>query len=145
LLTSVDLTVAGVGQHLHRFLVVEDAGEIVACAGLEIYGRYALLRSVAVDPSYRNRGLGASLVTRQVDRARSEGVRQVYLLTTTAEAFFRRLGFDTVPREDVDPTVRQSTEFGDAACATAPAMVLPLASGTQTPGPFHRATLKAGA
>ncbi len=56
LLMSVDLTVAGVGEHVDHFLVVEDARKIVACAGLETYGFHALLRSVAVHPHYRTEG-----------------------------------------------------------------------------------------
>lgn len=103
LLTSVDLTVAGVGEHVDHFLVVEDGGKIVACAGLETYGFHALLRSVAVHPHYRNRGLATLLVTRLVDQTRQDRLHAVYLLTTSAEAYFRRLGFETIPREDVDP------------------------------------------
>jgi amino-acid N-acetyltransferase len=126
LLSLVDLTVAGVDQHLEHFLVVEDGGKIVACAGLETYGSHAFLRSVAVHPHYRKRGLATSLVTRLVDQARQDRLRAVYLLTTSAEAYFRRLGFATIPREDVDPRVKQSAEFGEGVCATARAMVLPL-------------------
>jgi len=128
LLTSLELTVAGVGQHLEHFLVVEDAGKIVGCAGLETYGFHAFLRSVAVRPEYRERGLATSLVTRLIDQARQERLYAVYLLTTAAEAYFRRLGFETIPREAVDPSVKQSAEFGEGVCATARAMVLPLAA-----------------
>ena len=128
LLTSVGLTVAGVGQQMDRFLVVEDGGQIVACAGLETYGSLALLRSVAVRPHYRNRGVAALLVTRLVEQARQDRLDTVYLLTTTAEAYFRRFGFDTILREDVDPSVQQSAEFGEGVCVTARAMILPLAA-----------------
>lgn len=75
----------------------------MACAGLETYGFHALLRSVAVHPHYRNRGLATLLVTRLVDQTRQDRLHAVYLLTTSAEAYFRRLGFETIPREDVDP------------------------------------------
>ncbi len=126
LLTSLDLTVLGVSQHLKNFLVLEDAAKIVACAGLETYGFHAPLRSVAVHPHYRNRGSATLLVTRLVDQARQDGLHAVYLLTTTAEAYFRRFGFDTIVREDVHPSVVQSVEFGEGVCATARAMILPL-------------------
>lgn len=131
LLTLVGLTIAGVGQQLDRFLVVEDAGQIVACAGLETYGSHTLLRSVAVHPDHRNRGLAALLVTRLVEQAGQDRLDAVYLLTTTAEAYFRRFGFDTILREDVDPSVQQSAEFGEGVCATARAMILPLAAATK--------------
>lgn len=132
LLKSFDLTAAGVEEHVHEFLVAEDTGEIVASSGLEVYGSGALLRSVAVHPDYRNRGLAKGLVTQLLDRARRAGVRDVYLLTTTAEAYFRRMGFATVARTDVDDAVRQSAEFGDSLCAGAVAMRLrlPGTSGT---------------
>jgi amino-acid N-acetyltransferase len=142
LLTSVDLTVAGVSEHLLRFLVAEDAGEIVACAGLEIYGPHALLRSVAVHPRNRNKGLGTFLVTRLVDQARRDGVRFVYLLTTTAEEYFRRLGFGPIGREDVDPALRQSAEFDERVCATARAMVLSIETGLRAPAGSHQTTPK---
>src|SRR5712692_7011210 len=78
LLTSLELTVAGVGQHLEHFLVVEDGGKIVGRAGLETYGFHAFLRSVAVRPQYRERGLATSLVTRLIKRARRDCTRSTY-------------------------------------------------------------------
>lgn len=129
LLASLDLTAAGVGEHLHQFLVAEVTGGVVASAGLEVYGAAALLRSVAVDTSHRGRGLARSLITRLLDQARRSGVRDVYLLTTTAEGYFGRLGFGAIPREAVDPSVQHSAEFGDRLCATARAMRLRLADG----------------
>lgn len=129
LLKSLDLTAAGVREHLHQFLVAVDAGGVVASAGLEVYGASALLRSVAVNPGHRRRGLAKSLVTQLLDQARRSGVREVYLLTTTAEGYFGRLGFGAIPREAVDPAVQHSAEFGDRLCATARAMRLKLADG----------------
>ncbi len=126
LLRSFNLATAGVSQHLPGFLVLEDAGLIVASAGLERYGTAALLRSVAVREGYRNRGLAKTLVGRLLNSARSDGVREVYLLTTTAQHYFQRLRFETVPREAVDPAVTNSAEFGDRCCATAVAMRLVL-------------------
>ncbi len=126
LLRSFNLATAGVSQHLPGFLVLEDAGLIVASAGLERYGTAALLRSVAVREGYRNRGLAKTLVGRLLNSARSDGVREVYLLTTTAQHYFQRLRFETVPREAVDPAVTNSAEFGDSCCATAVAMRLVL-------------------
>src|SRR5437879_8565216 len=64
LLGSFNLAIAGVAQHLPGFLVLEDAGRIVASAGLELYGSAALLRSVAVAEAFRNRGLGDRKSTR---------------------------------------------------------------------------------
>ncbi len=122
LLASFQLPSAGVSDHLHQFLVAEDTGEIVASAGVEIYGSCALLRSVAVRHDYQKQGLGRQLVRRLLDRAHQNGVRHVYLLTTTASAYFQRLGFAPIPKDAVAIVVQASLEFQGACCESATAM-----------------------
>jgi amino-acid N-acetyltransferase len=56
--------------------------------------------------------------------ARSHHVKQVYLLTETAEGFFSRLGFEPVDRATVDSAVQQSVEFTTACPSSAVAMML---------------------
>lgn len=124
LLRDADLTTAGVGEQLSGFLVGEVAGEVIAAAGLEIYGPSTLLRSVAVRPDYRQRGLASLLVRQLLDRAHQVGAHAVYLLTTNAEGYFSRFGFTPIDRGAVDPPVTRSAEFGDACCATAQTMRL---------------------
>lgn len=131
LLRSLELVTTGVADHVDGFLVVEDDGQVVATAGLEMYGFGGLLRSVGVRPEYRNRGLATTLTRQLLDRALHDGIRRVYLLTTGAAGYFQRLGFKAVSRDAVDPAVQQSAEFGDAACATAQAMWLALAGDSQ--------------
>ncbi|MEW5867584.1 MAG: GNAT family N-acetyltransferase, partial [Bacillota bacterium] len=48
----------------------------------------------------------------------------VYLLTTTAEAYFRTFGFEAVPRDEVCPEVRESSEFRGACPQSAVVMRL---------------------
>ncbi len=122
LLQGAGLTIAGVREHLDGFEVAEEGGRIVATAGLEVYGSAALLRSVAVNGSYRRRGIARELVRRRLDHAAADGVGEVYLLTTTAADYFRRLGFEAIGRNDVAEAVRVSAEFADARCETAQAM-----------------------
>lgn len=124
LLQAAGLTAAGVAEHIAEFQVAEAGGQIVGTAGLELYGRAALLRSVAVDPAYRGRAVGRALVARVLDRARAQGVDVVFLLTTTAAGYFRRFGFIPVARDVVPAEVQASPEFGDECCATAETMVL---------------------
>lgn len=131
LLRSVQLTTSGVADHVREFLVGEDGGTLVATGGLELYGDAALLRSVAVLPPYRDAGEGRRVIAHLLARAREAGVHDVYLLTTTAAGYFGRLGFAPLDREAVRAEVRQSAEFGDAACATAQAMWLALAGDSQ--------------
>lgn len=126
LLSDVDLTTAGVAEHLDGFIVAEDDPAIVGCAGLETYGVGGLLRSVAVRPGYRSTAIGRQLVERALDHARESGVQEVYLLTNTAAAYFKRIGFEPIERTQVDPAVQQSQEFSTESCDSATAMRLTL-------------------
>ncbi len=94
-----------------RFFIFETAGEVVALVGLERHTPHALLRSLFVKPSHRDRGLATQLVTHIRELARDEGHVQLYLLTTTAPDFFRQLGFHTVSRSQTPSAIRQSREF----------------------------------
>ena len=51
--------------------------------------------------------------------ARARDERAVFLLTTTADRFFPRFGFERITREDVPESVRQSIEFESACPASA--------------------------
>ncbi len=130
LLEANRLPRAGLEEYVASTLVVREDGEIVGTAALELYGRSALLRSVAVAAHLRGRGLGQALTAAALGVARRRGVRMVYLLTETAADFFPKFGFHTTDRAAVDPAVLASEEFTSACPASAVVMVLPL-----TPGP----------
>src|ERR1051325_1053911 len=85
LLISNDLPTAGVDEHWKTFIIAVDGDRMVACGGAEAYQFAALIRSVAVHPEYRSRGLGRRIVRQLLDRLASRGLREFYLLTTTAE------------------------------------------------------------
>lgn len=95
----------------HYFVVREDDGRVIAVAGLEIHGQDGLLRSVAVDGDYRGQGLAASLVEAVLGRAARVGLRSVYLLTTTARAYFAKRGFSDCDRDTAPQLIRESWEF----------------------------------
>jgi amino-acid N-acetyltransferase len=126
LLAAADLPLAGVPDDLDRLVVAEAGGRLVGVAGLEVHGRDGVLRSVAVAAERRGDGLGSRLTERVLERARSAGLRRVYLLTTTAEGFFPRHGFRRIERDEASPEVRRSVEFAEACPASAVAMVIEL-------------------
>lgn len=129
LLEGASLPREGVAEHLEGFFVAESQGSeppIVACGGLERYGKSALLRSVAILPEARGEGLGSRVVEALVAFARREGTDSVVLLTTTAAAFFPRFGFRVIARADVPDAVHRSREFQGACPASATAMRLDL-------------------
>ena len=123
LLRASELPTAEVGAWLERFVIAEDEGRVVAVAGLEIHGDDGVLRSVAVAPDLRGGGLGARLTEAVIARAREDGLRSLYLLTTTAADYFPRHGFRRIERSQASPAIRQSVEFREACPASAVAMV----------------------
>jgi len=124
LLTANDLPTAGVDDHWKTFIVARDGERVVACGGSEAYQFAALIRSVAVEPEYRSHGLGRRIVRQLLDRLASRGLREFYLLTTTAEEYFRRRGFKTIDRDEVHPQLLSSREFQDACPESAVCMRL---------------------
>jgi UDP-N-acetylmuramate: L-alanyl-gamma-D-glutamyl-meso-diaminopimelate ligase len=85
---------------------------LVGCVAVENVGDVALLRMLAVAPERRGEGLGYVLVEGATDRARAQGVRQLYLVTDGAQGYFgEKLGFLVVDRKDVDPGIAQTAEY----------------------------------
>lgn len=101
----------------------------MGCAGLEFYGDRGLLRSVAVDANARSSGLGSSLVERIATMAYERGLRELFLLTTTAPRFFEHLGFQAVPRPAVPESIAGSWEFREGCPQTALPMRRALEAG----------------
>jgi amino-acid N-acetyltransferase len=122
LLDRSGLPTAGVADNFSQFLVAEADGRLVGVVGLELYGESALLRSAAVEESWRGSGVGRVLVERALDLARERGIEDVYLLTTTAENYFPKFGFVCVCRDEVAQGIRSSVEFQTACPASATVM-----------------------
>jgi amino-acid N-acetyltransferase len=126
LLTASHLPLDGVREALGCFVVAHEEGRLIGVAGIEecgVRGEHALLRSVAVDPAWRSRGLGRTLVSRAIALAESRGAKALYLLTTTAESYFPTFGFARTARDAVPDDVRATAEFQDACPASATVMV----------------------
>ena len=124
LLAENDLPLDGVDEHWKTFLVARDGDSIVACGGAEAYQFAALIRSVAVKDGHRRNGIGRRIVRQLLDRLASRGLREFYLLTTTAEAYFKKRGFKTIDRDEVHPQLLTSREFQGACPDTAVCMRL---------------------
>ena len=122
LLGRADLPTAGVADAFSHFIVAENEGRLIGAVGLELYGGSALLRSAAVEESWRGSGVGRVLVDRALDLARQHRIEDVYLLTTTAEHYSPKFGFACVSRDAVAEGVRSSVEFQTACPASAVVM-----------------------
>ena len=120
LLRAAGLPVEDLDVSMLDAFVVATEGEVcVGVAGLEIYESYALLRSLAVEPRHRSRGLGAQLVDTVETEAQARGVTALYLLTTTAATFFERVGYTAHDRAAVPPAIAATTEFSSLCPDTA--------------------------
>ena len=133
LLEASQLPLAGVEDHVGTALAAREDGRLVGSAVLEIYGGDALLRSVAVDPGLRGRGLGLRLAEGALALAGERGVSRIFLLTETAADFFPRLGFRQVPRSDLPASLDGSAELRGACPASAIAMVRSLLPSLRNP------------
>jgi len=109
--------------HLHHFFGCGSDLELEGLVGLELYGEVALLRSLAVTAERQGSGLGSKLVEHAEGYARKKGVTSLYLLTTTAEAFFLRRGYARIPREAAPTAIKGTKEFSGICPASSAFMV----------------------
>lgn len=126
LLERHGLPIDGANGMADTLLVARANGKTVGAAGLELYAGGALLRSVVVDASLQGQGLGQRLTEAALALARTHHAPAVFLLTTTADGFFPRFGFERITREDVPASVQASVEFRSACPASAIVMRKPL-------------------
>lgn len=122
-LPASDITTA----KLSHFFACRSDRELFAVVGLEVYGSVALLRSLSVAPSHRSRGVGAALVAHAEAAAGERGVTHLYLLTTTADSFFARLGYNAVPRAAAPHAIRETAEFTSLCPASSTLMMKQIA------------------
>ena len=111
LVESVHLPSEGIAAAIEYFWVARAGEHIVGTVGLEVYDDMALLRSLAVAPACQHTGLGRTLTDTALSYLTTRQFRAVYLLTTTAEAFFARHDFCLVARDVVPANVQQSSQF----------------------------------
>jgi len=124
LLASAGLHGGGMPEHLDGFLVAREDGRLVATVGLENHGTVGILRSVAVVPGCRGRGIAAALVRAAISRSLARGHQALYLLTNTAESYFERFGFQRIERAQVHPAALVSKQFVKKACEQSTVMML---------------------
>ncbi len=83
-------------REIEQFSIVEREGLIIACAALyqiadSDFGELACL---AVNPAYRHGGRGDELLERIEERARAQGLKTLFVLTTRTAHWFRERGFE---------------------------------------------------
>ncbi|WP_163714763.1 arsenic resistance N-acetyltransferase ArsN2 [Mangrovibacterium lignilyticum] len=113
-LPTTDLTEAPV-----QLFGLYRKNQLVAVGGLEMYGKSAILRSLAIQKAFRSNGVGSLLLSKIEKKATELQLSDLYLLTTTAEKFFdshqyKKCHHDSCPKE-----IQQSQEFASICPSTA--------------------------
>jgi amino-acid N-acetyltransferase len=92
-------------EDVQDFWVGESAGAVVGCGALHVmWEDLAEIRTLAVHPSVRGRGVGHALLDRLVETARGLGVSRLFCLTFEVD-FFRANGFVEIDGAPVEPEV----------------------------------------
>jgi len=139
LLEDEEMPSHDLAENIGNFLVAKEGVFLAGVAGIEIYGNCGLLRSFCVDKSYRNLGLGGELLDRVISFAQLNNIATLYLLTLTAESYFKRRGFRLILRDSANELVKASKEFSSICPGTASCLCLDLKDRIQ----YHqRETLK---
>jgi N-acetylglutamate synthase-like GNAT family acetyltransferase/SAM-dependent methyltransferase len=127
LLASAGLPTDGVrDQFGPSYALATRAGAVVGVAGVEVYGSWGLLRSVAVTPDAQGTGVGEALVRDRIGWAGGRGLAGMVLLTTTVPDFFTRFGFERIDRSAAPSKLMDSSEFASICPETAVVMRLVL-------------------
>lgn len=101
------------------FFGCREDGNLVAVVGMETGIDAILLRSLAVDPAHRGRGLARRLVAFVEHLAGARGRETLFLLTDSAPDFFRALGYADVARERAPDWIRAGAQFAELCPADA--------------------------
>lgn len=83
-------------REIEQFSIVEREGLIIACAALYPIAESDCgeLACLAVNPDYRHGGRGDELLERIEARARAQGIKTLFVLTTRTAHWFRERGFE---------------------------------------------------
>lgn len=107
---------------LSDFLIAREQDKSVGVAGIERFDQVGLLRSVAVAPDSQGKQIGAQLISQLLHTAKATGLKELYLITTTAQGYFERHGFQSIDRLDVPPAIQATQQFSGLCPASAVVM-----------------------
>jgi amino-acid N-acetyltransferase len=103
--TLLPRRLAEICENIRDFVVAEQAGQIIGCGALHLYGPHlAEVRSIAVYPHHRGSGAGRQVVEALLREAERHQVSCVCLFTRIPD-FFSRMGFAVAAREHLPDKV----------------------------------------
>jgi amino-acid N-acetyltransferase len=87
------------------FLVIEKDGQIIGAGAIHVlWEDLAEVRTVAVFPDFKNKGIGTQLLEALLQKAKDLGVKRVFCLTFETK-FFTKHGFEEIEGTPVEPEI----------------------------------------
>lgn len=126
LLSANALPVTDLPVALNGFYLALDGEAVVGAAGMEQWNEVGLLRSVAVAESHRNQHIARQLTDAVLAHARQVQVREMYLITNTADRYFEKYGFQRVERSEAPAAIAQTEQFAGLCPSSAVVMKMTL-------------------
>jgi N-acetylglutamate synthase-like GNAT family acetyltransferase len=93
ILASAAMMTEGIEWPAACYILAFNGDDAIGVIGVEAKIDAALIRSLYVMPSMRQRGIGAALLAAARKAAHTRGARHLYLFSTGAGSFFERQGF----------------------------------------------------
>lgn len=88
-------------ENIRDFFIYEDKGEILGCCALHVtWENLAEVKSLAVNESNQNKGIGTMLVRKALEDAKELKVKRIFALTYVP-LFFERLGFKRIDHAEL--------------------------------------------
>ncbi len=105
--TLLPRSLAEICENVRDFTVLEEAGRIIGCGALHLYGPHlAEIRSITVQSGYQKRGGGELLVQSLMSEAHKHQVSCICLFTRSPQ-FFAKLGFGMAQREELPDKINK--------------------------------------
>src|ERR1700722_15344266 len=94
-------------ENIGDFIVAFDGGRLVGCGALHFYtATSGEVRSLAVEPAVKTRGIGRALVEALEDEARANELHSIFAFTYVP-GFFGKLGFEEGDPGEFTPKARE--------------------------------------
>jgi len=92
-------SMADIYENLQAFTVAELNGKVVGCCALQIiWSDLAEIKSLTVDETYKDKGIGKALVAAVTEQAARLGIPRVFALTLYP-GYFEKLGFEVIEKD----------------------------------------------
>lgn len=116
LLQQNNLSTEGITEKNVQFFAMYEEEIVLGIGAFTVCGEFAMLRSVCINHRYQKRGLGNVLCNQLFIKAKELGLENIYLLTDTAERFFKKQNFNRIKREEL-PKVLENNILVQSACS----------------------------